>query len=150
MACADLEKLKKLGFTAAHDRVEKSRDLARRLHIAYQNFEFITEDMVEKFRDDIKKRTTKDHKNYVEYQTLVFKPVAEYDEVPPQDVLDKMESAVQLGCFDTFEVAKIESVQEVKDPILFGRVEGCGDRFFIAQWDDDVTIEAIKKASDGV
>jgi hypothetical protein len=34
-------------------------------------------------------------------------------------------------------------VKEVIDPIIFGKIDGCTDRFFIAQWDDDVKIEDI-------
>jgi hypothetical protein len=61
-------------------------------------------------------------------------------------VLEKMREAKKCNCFDSFEIAKIESIEVKKDPILFGRVNECGDRFFIAQWDDDVTIEAIKES----
>ena len=32
---------------------------------------------------------------------------------------------------------------------LFGVVTGCDDRFFIAQWDDDVKIEDILQGDEG-
>ena len=51
-----------------------------------------------------------------------------------------MSEAKARGIFDTFEVAQIDSVVEYKDPIVFGRIEGCGDRFFVAEWADDVSI----------
>jgi hypothetical protein len=46
-------------------------------------------------------------------------------------------------CFDSFEIAKIQWKREIKDPILFGRIDGCPDRFYVSQWDDDVRIEDI-------
>ena len=73
----------------------------------------------------------------------------EYPSAPPQAVLDKVEEAQKVGCFDAFEVCKVESVREYKDPIVFGRITGCPDRFFIAQWDNDVKIEDILKENEG-
>ena len=64
-------------------------------------------------------------------------------EFPPDTVLDALEKAKEDNCFDTFEVAKISWIEEIKDPILFGIIEGCSDKFFISQWDDDVKIEDL-------
>ena len=54
-----------------------------------------------------------------------------------------------LGVFDTFEVAKIESTRVYRDPIVFGRISGCDDRFYIAQYDDDVKIEDLLGPNEG-
>lgn len=45
--------------------------------------------------------------------------------------------------FDRFEIAKIHWKEELKGPILFGIIDICTDKFFIAQWDDDLRIEDI-------
>ena len=41
------------------------------------------------------------------------------------------------------QYASIESVEVRKDPIIFGKITGCTDLFFITQWYDDVSIEEI-------
>lgn len=51
-----------------------------------------------------------------------------------------------MKCFDSFSVAHIA---EVKDPILFGEIAECTDKFFIAQWDEDVKIEDILTEKEG-
>lgn len=66
-----------------------------------------------------------------------------------KDYINIKEKAQKLKCFDTFEIAKIEAVEERKDPIVFGCITGCPDKFFIAQWDDDVKIEDILTESEG-
>ena len=143
----DLKDLQELGFDSAVKTVEKNRDLVRKSAVAYEHFDYITPEMVEKFKTEVKEKTRKEEKNYYQYDTLAFINIKEYTEVPPADVLEKLREAKKWNCFDNFEIAKIESVREMKDPILFGRITGVGDYFFIAQWDDDVTIEAIKEAS---
>jgi hypothetical protein len=85
----------------------------------------------------------------LEYDRLVGYPIEEYSEVPPMDCLMDLKTAKDRNCFDTFEVAKVESVVERPDPIIFGRIEGCPDRFFITQWDDDVSIEQILQENVG-
>lgn len=77
------------------------------------------------------------------FDKLKFVPLAKYDQVPPTEVLDKLETAQERECFDSYEVCKVESVRKVEDPIIFGIVKGCPDKFYIAQWDDDVKIEEI-------
>lgn len=139
-----IDELKELGFETAAKAVEEKQKLYAKMHTAYQNFEFVTQEDIDAFNEQLKAKTLKKSKYQDEYQTLSLTSVKNYKEAPPQEVITKMRDAVQLGCFDTFEIAKIEAKVEVKDPILFGRITGCGDRFFIAQWDNDVTMEMIK------
>ena len=47
------------------------------------------------------------------------------------------------------EIAKIQDIVQTKDPIVFGCINKCADRFFIAQWDDDVSIEQILNDNEG-
>lgn len=155
-----LELLKELGMTKASDALGKKLDKQRKLFTAYQNFRFVNQEAIESFNKNLREKTeiiydknTKEVRkkvdpkkwNEIVYDKLVFSKLSEYKDVPPTDVLLKVKEAVDLKCFDTFEVAKIESVKEVVDPIIFGSIEGCSDKFFIAQWDEDVKFEDILK-----
>lgn len=144
-----LERLEKLGFKAAHKQVSEKINKGKKMHIAYQNYEFITPEDIKKFNEYLMKKTREDTKSYYTYDKLDFIGVEAYNEAPPVEVLEEMETAVKRNCFDYFEIAKIKSEKKIKDPILFGRVKGCGDRFVIAQWDDDVTVQMIREAVDG-
>jgi len=85
----------------------------------------------------------------ISYDTLAFIELDKYTEIPPPDCLLDLKKAQDLKCFDEFEVAKIESVHVRPDPIIFGGIKGCVDKFFITQWDDDVKIEDILKENEG-
>lgn len=142
-----IDELKELGFDTATKKVHASQELLHKMSLAYANFDHITEENIQKFQIKIQQESMKDKSGYRTYNKLIFHDIKNYTEVPPVEALTKLKEAKQVGCFDYFQIAKVENVREMKDPILFGRINGCGDYFFIAQWDDDVTIEAIKKAS---
>lgn len=133
------EELKKLGFTTA----VKKLDLAQKMKIAYGKYGFVTQEKINIFNDKLRKETLKEDSMSRTFKRLVFIDVSNYAEIPPPHVLRNLKEAISDGCFDKFEIAKIEWIKEIKDPILFGRIEGCNDRFFIAQWDDDVKVEDI-------
>jgi hypothetical protein len=61
----------------------------------------------------------------------------------------ELRKAKGLECFDRFEVAKVETIEVRPDPIIFGLINDCVDKFFITQWDDDVKIEDILKQNEG-
>ena len=145
---ATVERLKKLGLQSAAKKITDNVVLCRKLHKAYQEYQFIKEEDVESFNAHLRKTTETGDSYRIEYDKLAFIKLNEYAETPPSEVLDLLEGAIKDKCFDAFEVCKIESVREVVDPILFGRVKGCGDRFYVAQWDNDVTIEEIKKIAE--
>lgn len=63
-----------------------------------------------------------------------------YKTIPPQDVLDKLAEHKAREVFDYFTIASIESIP---DPLLLGRVNDVKDRFFIAQWGKDITLDDI-------
>ena len=142
--------LKKLGFKKAADTLDKVQKLERKLSIAYQNFQWIRQESFNKFNEALKEQTikrtgTKGKDLYEAYDKLKFTKIAEYEKVPPQDVLTEVEKAVDLKCFDSLEVCTVESVVEYKDPIIFGVIDGCGDRFYMAQWMDDIKFEDLLK-----
>ena len=136
--------LKELGFEKASKSIEEKQLKMLKLHEAYNHYEFVTQENIKKFNEELYHKTQKEDKYSTSYDKLVEIPVKDYPEAPPEQALTKLKEAIGKGCFDEFVVAKIESIKEVKDPILFGKINGCGDRFFIAQWDNDVTIEMIK------
>jgi len=155
-----LELLKEIGMSKASDGLEKKIELRSKLFTAYQNFQFICKEAVDRFNKNLREKTeviydkkTKEVRkkvdpkkwNEVVYDKLVFSKLSDYPYVPPADVLMKVKDAMDKKCFDTFEVAKIESVVEIIDPIIFGKIDGCTDLFFIAQWDEDVKFEDLMK-----
>ncbi len=149
-----VEDLKELGFMSAASSIEKKIEFKRKMLIAYENYRFVTPKIFERFNEDLKKRTIersgkKGVNEYHKYDKLTFKKVGDYKDAPPAEVLQEMKKAVAMKCFDTFEIAKIESVVEYKDPIVFGVINGCDDRFFVAQWDNDVKIDQILQEMEG-
>ena|SRR3990167_4847798 len=134
-------RLEKAGFKTAATKNREIIDRERRLIVAYKNFPFIQQSRVDEFNAHLKKRTMKgNHPLTMMWQELSFIPVSAYPHTPPMDVIEKVEESQKIGCFDYHEVAYI---RDVKDPIVFGRIHGCTDRFFVAQWDDDVSMEEI-------
>ena len=133
------DRLGKLGFKTAVKEISRQQ----RLVTAYEKYMFVMPDKIEAFNEKLRKETLREDKNAYHYKKLVFIPIEQYDQIPPEHVLDQLDKAVADGCFDRFEVCKIDWIKEVKDPIVFGRIDGCSDYFFIAQWDDDIKIEDI-------
>lgn len=150
----NMELLRELGFEVASAELDKKLEMKRKMTLAYEHFRFVTPVIFDRFNKALKERTMKREGKkgvdlYENYDKLVFVPVAKYAAAPPTDVLEKMQTAVKVGCFDRFEIGKVESVREYKDPIVFGVIEGCDDRFFVGQWDDDVKIEDILMGHEG-
>lgn len=133
------EKLEKLGMTAAAKSFREKALMGRKMMIAYEHFRFVKLEKIAEFTAKLQKES-----KYL--KTLSFTPLELYGEIPPNHVLESLESAQGKKCFDSFEVAH---VVDVKDLILFGVIQGCPDKFFIDQWDDDVKIEDILKENEG-
>lgn len=132
-------RLEKLGLLT----IAKKLDSAEKMKIAYEKYLFIPPGTVTKFNEKLRKDTLIEDKQASTYKRLIFIPLAQYGKLPPENVLNALELAIEDKCFDRFEIAKIEWIKEVKDPILFGVIDGCPDKFFISQWDDDVSIEDL-------
>lgn len=136
-----IDKLEKLGFKKASEKIKRLAVKKRKMAIAYEHYRFVKQEKVDAFNQKLRKQGTS-----YEYSSLAFTPVEDYTEVPPDHVLANLECAIERQCFDSFEIAHII---KVKDPILFGRITGCPDRFYIDQWDDDVSIQDILKDHEG-
>lgn len=138
-----ISKLETLGFTAAAAKIKELKEKSRKMAIAYQHFRFVRPEKIAAFQKKLYEKTQNDTEGY---KTLGFTPVSEYEKTPPDDVLVSLESAMDKKCFDSFEVAHIK---RMKDPIIFGKIKGCADSFYIAQWDNDVSIEEILGPNEG-
>lgn len=143
------QRLESLGFKKLAAHVAHLKQKKWKLMTAYEHYRVVSMDKVLAFNENLQKKTFKENPGTFSqsWQTLAFCSVEKYDKVPPEPVLAEMQIAVDRKCFDSFEVAHIKEV--VKDPLLFGRIDGCTDRFFIAQWDDDVKISDLLKANEG-
>lgn len=123
--------------------VVKKLKQAEKMKKAYGKYLFITQNTVDKFNEKLRKDTLIEDKHSNSFKRLVFISLEQYSQLPPDNVLAALDSAQKDSCFDSYEIAKIDWIKEVKDPILFGVIEGCSDKFFISQWDDDVKIEDL-------
>lgn len=71
-------------------------------------------------------------------------PVEEYKGLPPRRVINKLQEEKNRGIFDAFTIGVVKGLP---DPLLMGRINGCSDRFYLAQWGDDITLDdLIEKA----
>lgn len=166
------ELLKELGLTNAANKIDKGRTLKKKLAVAYEHYRFVEPQVFKRFEEQLRAKTQKvlepcpKCKNNVvaklgcgycqgtgarrmTHDTLAFVPLEVYPEVPPMDCLLELQKAKKLEVFDRFEVAKVETVEVRPDPIIFGLINDCADKFFITQWDDDVKIEDILNQNEG-
>mgnify|MGYP001570389797 CR=1 FL=1 len=67
-------------------------------------------------------------------------PIEEYESIPPKEVLTKLRMHKNRLLFDYFTIA---SVENIKDPLLFGRITETEDRYFIAQWGEDIKLDDL-------
>ena len=148
------EELHALGLTAAAEALAATQRRYKKLVVAYEHYRYVSQDKIDAFNERLKQQTIKrigkqGVNEYHQYDRLGFVALAAYPQVPPESVLAELQVAKERGCFGAFEIAKIESVIEHKDPILFGRVEDCPDRFVIASWDSDIRVEDLLGPTDG-
>lgn len=142
------ERLLKLGFKTAATELAVLIDRKRKLALAYEHYRFVTPEKVAFFNQELMRRTGKnmDSVQNMAYQRLDFTPIEHYQTVPPDSVLASLETAQERKCFDSYEIGYIRNV---KDPLLFGRVDGTPNRFYIDGWDDDISITDLLKENEG-
>lgn len=66
--------------------------------------------------------------------------IKQLKKLPPDNILNRLAEEKKRNLFDYFTVARIE---ELPDPLLLGRIDGVEDRFFIAQWNNDITLDEL-------
>jgi len=125
------ERLEKLGLKKLAKGFSKKKEIIDKMKIAYKTYPIVSAEKFDSYNKKLNKKR----------QTLKSYRIEDYDDsIPSEEVLKKLDEAEVLKCFDYFEITRVE---EQKDPILFGRINGCPDKFFIAQWGDDVKVEDI-------
>ena len=150
----DVGRLERLGLTHAAQSIRTELSVRDKLAVAYEHYRYLTPEKLSAFQERLKKETHKhEGKNMwgdiVSYKRTKVTALEKFTKVPPDAVLDALDTAKGRDCFDAFEVMELEWHKEVPDPILFGLVVGSPDKFFIAQWDDDIKIEDILKDHEG-
>jgi hypothetical protein len=144
------QELEQLGLTSAAKKLNSIKEFNRKTSIAYEHFRYVTKEQFDRFNKELREKTeSKTKEDYKQYDRLQFIQLQQYTEIPPINVLEKLKEAKVRDCFDYFEVAKIESHVERPDPILFGCINNCPDKFFVSQWDNDVSIEDILHELEG-
>ena len=139
------ERLERLGFKKASTTLKELSLRKQKMTIAYAMFKWVREEKVNAFNQKLYEKTRNWDKNGG-YHKLEIVSVQDYEGTPPDSVLEKMEKvqaleiAPGIKVFDSYEVAYI---RKVPDPLLFGCVRGCPDRFFIDQWDNDISIDEL-------
>lgn len=66
--------------------------------------------------------------------------VETYKTLPPPHAVVKLKEEKAKNVFDYFTIA---SVNAVRDPLLLGRLDGKSERYFLAQWGDDVSLDDV-------
>ena len=158
------DRLESLGMKRAAKEFRENLPLLRKMLVAKEHYRFVTEENYERAQEELRaksiKKTRVDMDGYYEEVTtwveMVLVQISEYDAIPPVHVLDSLEKAKELGCFDYFDIAKLERmesrrkiVKKVPEPILFGRINGSKMLFYIDQWGDDISIEEILRPLEG-
>lgn len=147
---------KEAGLTAVVTQIEEKVAMAKKLAVAMEHYRYVTEEKFSEFNAELKKKTERPWQSsadgpqwtqhgYVEKvaDQLVVVDIGKYAGLPPTDVMAKVVEAKARRCFDSFEVAEIQPVAtqvKLPDPIVFGRIQGCTHRFYIAEWGTDVSI----------
>jgi hypothetical protein len=135
-------RLEKLGFKKVVERDDEVKTLTRKLAIAYEHFRYVRKEKIDEFNSKLQQKLARDGS----YKQLCFESISNTELVPPKEVLTKLESAKKFNCFDDFEIAYMA---KIKDPILFGVIEDCSSKFYIAQWNRDIRIEDILTSKEG-
>jgi hypothetical protein len=144
-----MSELEELGFSTAKQNFKYESRLPFRLRTAFEHFRVVTPEHIKRFNNKLYEITRKDASRGYQYDRLLFTRIKDYAAIPPKEVLEKIRQAKNLACFDDFEIATIESVLVIPDPIVFGIIEGCDNKYFVAQWDNDVRIEDILATDEG-
>lgn len=137
------ERLASLGFENASNKLKSDLALAEKMELAYSKYLYVSQAQFDAFNEKLKAETLQEDKRAYTYKRLKFTDIKNYTKIPPENVLDSLEKAKEDNIFDVYEICEIEWHEEIKDPILFGYITGCTDKFFISQWEEDIKIEDI-------
>jgi hypothetical protein len=127
--------LDSLGLKTIAARLSRKQGGKKKLLLAINDYKYVTQEDINEYNKEMGRYN----------KELVVVKIKDYTSLPPDDVLEDLKNAKAKECFDGFYVAYLE---KVKDPLLFGKIDGFKELyFFISQWGDDVKIEDILKIS---
>ena len=99
------------------------------------------------FTDTIVRYSVKTEPSYADVEfNWRETPVCNYKGNPPSGILKKIIEENKKGIFDELRIVTVSKEVLAKDPLLIGRINGSEQRFFIAQWGDDVKMEDLFRA----
>lgn len=143
------KELRELGLATAASTIKVRSNKRDRMVKAYENYKYVTQEHLTRYNKELRRKTEKCRGKDIVFQEAALIGIEGYPEIPPKDVLEALKTAKATQIFDSFQILRVEQRTErapearKKDPILFGRVDGCGDFFFIAQWGNDVKFEDL-------
>lgn len=127
-----------VGMTRMMEKVDREICLtAKRQKLMDYKYILITE---ENIKDFLKRKSSFLGVSVWDRLEWDEKPLEQSEHLPPATVVEAIKVHQDRNVFDYMTIA---SVREVKDPIVFGRLTGSKDRFFIAQWGDDVCLDDL-------
>ena len=134
-----MQQLAQLGLSEAVSQLQRREEACEKWALAYAHYKFVTPEQVQVFRDKCTQEYRTSERGYRVEKRLVFTPIKDYPSVPPTEALTALQEAQARKVFDGFEIAHIEWQEIIPDPILFGCITGCPDKFVIAEWGTDVS-----------
>jgi len=139
-----VERMKKAGLIKVSEDLEKAEEAQLKLEIAHEHYPVVIDQKkIDEFNQRLREKTLVSENFTETYDQLVFESLDTTEVIPPEDVLDRIEKAQELKCFDRIEIGRVKSVVKVKDPIVLGTIEGYPKKFFIGQWDNDITLDDL-------
>jgi len=66
--------------------------------------------------------------------------IESYETLPPDNVLKTLKEHKERQVFNSYTIATVKGIH---DPLLLGRVNDCEDRYFIAQWGEDISLDDV-------
>lgn len=131
------------GFKKAGEKAQEDYALAKKLLLAYADYQIVTKKNFDDFNKALKAKTHRSLDRYTQvWKEVKLQRIENYEQLPPVEVLELVAAAKKTELFDKFEVAYIANTHYHRDPdpIVFGSINGCSDLFFIAQWGDDMKL----------
>ena len=145
VANAHATKLKSLGFKKLSSKMEEVARRATKINmIALSGYLKIPAEKIKAAKEMIEGRSNMTRQLRL-LETTIEKYVGQnHDEnnftLPPGDVLEKLAVAKKSELFDEFTILHVKAIP---DPILLGKIKGEKDRFFIAEWGNDITLTEL-------
>lgn len=129
------DQLKEVGMTQCLMQVEKQIEVVnKRQELLDYKYIVITQKQIDTFMRRISGGSIYDRREWHE------RTLDSSSHLPPPKVVEAIKIHQDRKVFDYLTIA---CVLNVPDPIVFGRLNDSDDRFFIAQWGEDVCLDDL-------